>query len=370
MTKKTASRQMVSEMKHAHLLIHARLSHSRILFFSVIALLVSSFAIFANLQSRKFVDRLPEVAGASSYTVSSISTYLNSVYFTFATFRYGRYATPTQLKTGDMLYFKNFDTRKLRLLQVFLYDYEKKGNQEFIKRRVTTQSMYVRTKYLLPANKRYSYVAKFQDKVSGEITTKYFPLYNIPPSVSAIDFTKPWTVATNCPATTLNCVPCTSGSYCRFEPKYKDQHGFLGWACQNNNPGNIRNSSTNMSTDFKNKMIVRNGGTAACGVRYDSRGGSYFIFSSYTVGYEALKAYIKGVSKGEHSSYVGTGWACGNCTLTQFFSKYAPGDSSYATRVATFINEPVTQTLEFVVANKLNLFAGAIQEREGFFIQE
>jgi hypothetical protein len=93
-----------------------------------------------------------------------------------------------------------------------------------------------------------------------------------------VDYSKPWTVAPNCPQSTLNCVPCTAStaSDCRFEPG--KTHGFRGWACQNNNPGNIRNASTNMATDTKNQMIVRNGGTAACGVRYDSRGGSYFVF--------------------------------------------------------------------------------------------
>jgi hypothetical protein len=190
-----------------------------------------------------------------------------------------------------------------------------------------------------------------------------------------IDFSKPWTVALNCPATTQNCVPCTSGTYCRYEAKYKNLHGFLGWSCQNNNPGNIRNASTNMATDSKNKMILRNGGTAACGVRYDSRGGSYFVFSTYNAGISGLKAYVKGINNGEHSSYAlkrsdGTYvWKCGNCTLAQFFSKYAPGDSVYASKVATYIGSPVTtQTLlSYVVANKLDLFVEAIKNREGFF---
>lgn len=184
-----------------------------------------------------------------------------------------------------------------------------------------------------------------------------------PTPTPTIDYSHPWTVAPNCPASTLNCVPCTSGSTCRYEPG--KTHGFLGWACQNNNPGNIRNSSTNMSTDFKNLMIVRNGGTAACGVRYDSRGGSYFVFASYSAGYGALKAYVKGINNGEHSAYTG----CGNCTLSFFFSKYSPGDSSYASSVAAAINEPVTQTLQYVVDNKLTAFVDAIKAHEGFFVQ-
>jgi len=142
-------------------------------------------------------------------------------------------------------------------------------------------------------------------------------------------------------------------------------HGFRGWACQDNNPGNIRNSSTNMATDFKNLMIIRNGGTAACGVRYDSRGGSYFVFKTYSAGYEALKAYVKGVNNGEHSAYTG----CGQCTIAFFFSKYSPGDGSYASSVATDIGEPVTQTISYVVANKLVPFVDAIKRHEGFITQ-
>ncbi len=185
------------------------------------------------------------------------------------------------------------------------------------------------------------------------------------------DYSKPWTVAVNCPQITQRCIPCTSGSDCRYEPK--KTHGFRGWACQNNNPGNIRNASTDMSKDSKNAMIVRNGGVAACGVRYDSRGGSYFVFRTYDIGFNALKAYIKAISKGEHSSYKLLAsdnktiiWKCGDCTLTQFFSKYAPADSTYASTVATLIGEPVTQKLSFIVEFKLDAFATAIKKHEGF----
>jgi len=185
-----------------------------------------------------------------------------------------------------------------------------------------------------------------------------------------IDYSKPWTVAPNCPQTTLKCIPCTASTAndCRFEPG--KTHGFRGWACQNNNPGNIRNASTNMATDSKNKMIVRNGGTAACGVRYDSRGGSYFVFATYTAGFGSLKAYIKAINNGEHSSYAGTGWKCGDCTIEQFFSKYAPYSyKTYAAAVGKEINEPVTQKLKTLIASgKLDAFATAIKNHEGFFI--
>jgi hypothetical protein len=181
-----------------------------------------------------------------------------------------------------------------------------------------------------------------------------------PISTPVRDYTHPWTVATGCPTTTMACIPCTSGTDCRYEPG--ETHGFRGWACQNNNPGNIRNASTNMATDFKNLMIIRNGGTAACGVRYDSRGGSYFVFVNYNAGYGALKAYLKGVNNGEHSAYTG----CGDCTLEFFFSKYSPGDGGYVIAVANYIGEPTTQTLRYVVTNKLDQFATAIKVHEGF----
>jgi hypothetical protein len=120
-----------------------------------------------------------------------------------------------------------------------------------------------------------------------------------------------------------------------------------------------------MATDFKNLMIIRNGGTPACGVRYDSRGGSYFVFPTYSAGYGALKAYVKGINNGEHSSYTG----CGDCTITFFFSKYAGGDTNYDDYVAGYIGEPVTQTIRFVVDNKLDAFVEAIKIHEGFFTQ-
>ena len=45
----------------------------------------------------------------------------------------------------------------------------------------------------------------------------------------------------SCPASTLNCVPCkvSDGHWaCRYEAGA--EYGYLGWSCQNNNPGNIR----------------------------------------------------------------------------------------------------------------------------------
>lgn len=102
---------------------------------------------------------------------------LRNVYFTFSKFRYNKYASPSALRTGDMAWIKNYNTSKIKLIQVFLYDYAKKGNQGFTKSRVTTTSMYLRTNYNLATGKRYAYVMKFQDKATGIVATKYFVVY-------------------------------------------------------------------------------------------------------------------------------------------------------------------------------------------------
>lgn len=102
---------------------------------------------------------------------------LQNVYVTFAKFKYNKYVSPSALRTGDTVYIKNYNTSKLKLLQVFLYDYAKKGNQGFTKSKVTTSSMFLRTTSLLPTGKRYAYVFKFQDKATGIIATKYFVVY-------------------------------------------------------------------------------------------------------------------------------------------------------------------------------------------------
>lgn len=139
-----------------------------------------------------------------------------------------------------------------------------------------------------------------------------------------------------------------------------------------------RNGSTDISTDFKNKIIVNNGGTAACGIRKDSRGGSYFIFPTYEAGMLALKAYIKGVNNGEHYAYVNTTapncpetgtYTCGNCTLQQFFCKFA-GSSTYAESITVKMNGVTTNTLlSWVVANRLDDMVNAIKQTEGFLTQ-
>ena len=168
-------------------------------------------------------------------------------------------------------------------------------------------------------------------------------------------------VADNCPITTQSCVPCTPGTqYCRTAAG--DPYGFKGWACQNNNPGNIRYSS------YRNNIIENNGGTAACGER-----GSFSVFSDYATGKNSLEAYIRGIANGEHVAYP----ECGNCSLRYFFSKYAPSNDNnnpdaYAQSVADDMGNGVdtdTTTLSWIVDNMLHEMANAIQVHEGWFVQ-
>ena len=164
----------------------------------------------------------------------------------------------------------------------------------------------------------------------------------------------------SCPITTQNCVPCNAGElYCRVESGKTT--GFKGWACQNNNPGNIRYSSYRIS------LIQGQGGRAPCGQKPLPDG--YMVFTDYQTGRNALKAYIKAINAGQHTAYP----ECGNCNLKYFFSKYAPaGDqndpNSYANNVANAIGVNAdTTTIAWVVANKLEEFVSAIQTQEGWF---
>jgi hypothetical protein len=202
-------------------------------------------------------------------------------------------------------------------------------------------------------------------------TPTEFPHTPIPePTVvqsPVIDFSKPWEVAPGCPATTQKCVPCVTGeAYCRIEPG--KINGFKGWACQNNNPGNIRPAS------FKNDLIRNNGGIPPCGER-----SGYMVFRDYETGKNGLKAYLRAISNGQHSSYRELNpdgsikINCGECSLQFFFNKYAPaGDQndpgSYANYVAGRIGvDSGTTMLSWIVANKLDAFADAIQTHEGWF---
>lgn len=165
----------------------------------------------------------------------------------------------------------------------------------------------------------------------------------------------------SCPVSTQNCIPCTLGEHwaCRVEPG--ETEGFLGWSCQNNNPGNIRYS------DVRINYIQTLGGPAPCGERIDSRGGTYMIFSTYNDGRNGLKAYFKAISNATHTAY--SECADGDCSLAYVFSKYAPGDVNYAQNIADKIGVDISTPLQWVIANKFEELINAVQSKEGFFTQ-
>lgn len=180
----------------------------------------------------------------------------------------------------------------------------------------------------------------------------------------------------SCPVSTQSCVPCLAGEqYCRT--KMGETSGYLGFACQTNNPGNILAPSDSLKA-YKDNIIVNNGGTASCGVLHGSNNYKYMIFSSYEVGMNSLKAYIKGINNGEHSAYVNTQtncagpetFTCGNCTMKQFFCKFA-GTPTYAGSIVSKMGGGVTEQtlLSWVVANRLDDMVNAIKKTEGFFTQ-
>ncbi|MCC7304432.1 S8 family serine peptidase [bacterium] len=107
-------------------------------------------------------------------TKVDLPTTLKNVYITFGKLRYNRLVSNGTLRAGDTMYLKNYDPKKLKLLQVFLYDFNKHGNQGFKTSRITTYSRFVRTSYNLVSGRQYAYVAKFQDRATGIIVTKYF----------------------------------------------------------------------------------------------------------------------------------------------------------------------------------------------------
>ena len=186
------------------------------------------------------------------------------------------------------------------------------------------------------------------------------------PTTAIRDYSKPWEVAPGCPASTLNCVPCILGQndYCRVETG--ETHGFLGWSCQNNNPGNIRNST------YRDSIIENNGGVKSCGTRYDSRGGSYMVFASYITGFNSLKAYLRGINDGEHTAYKddAKGIYCGDCTLRFFAEKYSTNTTTYANNLASYLGVNAdTATLRSLVENRLDDLASGIQHVEGFYTQ-
>jgi len=43
-----------------------------------------------------------------------------------------------------------------------------------------------------------------------------------------VNYSVPWTVAPNCPSSNMACVPCTSGSDCRYEPGKNARFSWVG----------------------------------------------------------------------------------------------------------------------------------------------
>lgn len=156
-----------------------------------------------------------------------------------------------------------------------------------------------------------------------------------------------------CPLSTKDCVPCRKGEmYCSVETG--KEYGFLGWACQNNNPGNIKYSQ------YSANLIALMGGTPPCGKK-----GTFMVFPTYGQGRESVKAFIKAINRGLQKDYP----ECGNCTLLYFFARYAD-DPFYATWISNRMGRGVTVNtkLNWIVENRLEDFVNAIQCTEGDFI--
>ncbi|KXK26550.1 MAG: hypothetical protein TR69_WS6001000556 [candidate division WS6 bacterium OLB20] len=171
-----------------------------------------------------------------------------------------------------------------------------------------------------------------------------------------------------CPRTMQECIPCNKGEqYCRHHDDALT--GFLGWACQNNNPGNIRYSQ------FRIDLITQFGGPAPCGSAGPNESSQYMVFGDYLEGRSALGVYLEAIAGGGHPSYLPV-CANGGCTLRQFFSIYAPaGDqnnpNSYSNYVAAYIGVNAdVHTLRWILDNKKELMINAIQQHEGWFVQE
>jgi hypothetical protein len=102
---------------------------------------------------------------------------LKNVYFTFGKLRYNQTVSSSQLRALDIVYLKNYDPKKVKLTQFFLYDYAKHGNQGFTRTWRNSTSFSLRTNYLLAGHKKYAYVAEFQEISSGVKIKKYFVFY-------------------------------------------------------------------------------------------------------------------------------------------------------------------------------------------------
>lgn len=183
----------------------------------------------------------------------------------------------------------------------------------------------------------------------------------IPTTIGARDYSIPWPVSPGCPASTLRCIPCLVGTDYRCRVETGETHGFIGWSCQNNNPGNIRPDPNS----FRNSLIVAMGGTASCGKRVGT-GGEYMVFSDYNTGFNSLKAYLRAINAGMHTVYEN----CGDCSLRYFAEKYSTNTTTYANNLGNYLGvNPDTTTLRTLVETRLDDLARGIQYVEGFFTQ-
>jgi uncharacterized protein YjiK len=112
-------------------------------------------------------------------TLTAIPTTLQNVYFTFGKLLYGRYAAPSQMRSGDNIYLKNYDPKKVKLLAISLYDYNTKGNQCYSRTWKSSTQMYMKTCGLLPAKRKYAFIFTFQDIATRTIIKKYFVVNTI-----------------------------------------------------------------------------------------------------------------------------------------------------------------------------------------------
>lgn len=117
--------------------------------------------------------------GAHEYRPATpeLPTTLKNVYFTFGYLKYNQTYTPSRLRSGDYIYLKNYDPKKLQLLAISLYDYTTKGNQGYTRTWKSWNSMYMRTNYLLPPNRQYAFIFTFRDVATGVSSKKYFVLH-------------------------------------------------------------------------------------------------------------------------------------------------------------------------------------------------
>ncbi len=264
-------------------------------------------------------------------------------------------------------FFSNVITYKIYEQSLLLNDFDKAEHSPFIINFSTKEKEYI------------------VNEVSNEIETSeisnlelniYSQKYNnesfVPKSKNEIPSNskspetgdKEMDISESCPKITKECVPCkvSDGHWaCRYLPG--DEWGYLGWACQNNDPSNI------YYAQFKVDIILQVGGPAPCGNR-----GGYMAFRTYEEGFNGVKAYIKAISAGLHPAYITNEFKCGDCTLLQFFSKYAPGNDNgltYASKVVSRIGGEATldTKLNWIVDNKLDTLVEAIQCNEGFFVK-